>query len=167
MLMTETGEPRWLDEDEQAAWLALTSVFLTLPGALDAQLQSDSGMSFYEYMVLSMLSHAPEETLRLRDLAALTNGSLSRASQVATRLENRGWLKRWPDPADGRTTLASLSEAGRESLVKAAPGHVETVRQLVLDPLTKAQVRQLRDVSLRIRKAVEPGDRPIFGAHGS
>jgi DNA-binding MarR family transcriptional regulator len=165
--MTETGEPRWLDEDEQAAWLALTSVFLTLPAALDAQLQSDSGMSFYEYMVLSMLSHSPEKTLRLRDLAALTNGSLSRVSQVATRLENRGWLKRWPDPADGRTTLASLTTAGRKTLVKAAPGHVETVRRLVLDPLTKAQIRQLRDVNTRIRKAIEPEGRAIFGAHGS
>jgi DNA-binding MarR family transcriptional regulator len=94
-------------------------------------------MSFYEYMLLSMLSHAPGKTLRLRDLAALTNGSLSRVSQVATRLENRGWLKRGPDPTDGRTTLASLTAAGRRRLVKAAPGHVETVRRLVLDPLTK------------------------------
>jgi DNA-binding MarR family transcriptional regulator len=93
-------------------------------------------MSFYEYMLLSMLSHAPGKTLRLRDLAALTNGSLSRVSQVATRLEYRGWLKRGPDPTDGRTTLASLTAAGRRRLVKAAPGHVETVRRLVLDPLT-------------------------------
>jgi DNA-binding MarR family transcriptional regulator len=165
--MTDTTEPRWLDEDEQAAWLALASVFLTLPGELDAQLQADSGMSFFEYMALSMLSHAPDRTLRLRDLAALTNGSLSRVSQVATRLENRGWLERRPDPADGRTTLASLTAAGREALTRAAPGHVEAVRRLVLDPLTKAQVRQLREVTSRIRRAVEPGGAPVFGAHGS
>jgi DNA-binding MarR family transcriptional regulator len=165
--MADTTEPRWLDEQEQAAWLALASVFLTLPGELDAQLQADSGMSFYEYMLLSMLSHAPGKTLRLRDLAALTNGSLSRVSQVATRLENRGWLKRRPDPTDGRTTLASLTAAGRRNLVKAAPGHVETVRRLVLDPLTKPQVRQLRDINGRIRAAIEPGGGPIFGAHGN
>jgi DNA-binding MarR family transcriptional regulator len=166
-LMAEMDEPDWLDENEQAAWLALASVVLTLPNELDAQLQADSGMSFYEYMVLSMLSHAPDETLRLRHLAALTNGTLSRASQVATRLENRGWLKRWPDPTDGRTTLASLTAASRKKVVKAAPGHVETVRRLVLDPLTKTQVRQLRDINIRIRKAVEPGGATIFGAHGS
>ncbi|MFF3489681.1 MarR family winged helix-turn-helix transcriptional regulator [Streptomyces sp. NPDC002701] len=165
--MTETGDPRWLDEDEQAAWLALASVFLTLPGALDNQLQSDSKMTFYEYMVLSMLSHAPEKTLRLRDLAALTNGSLSRVSQVAARLETRGWLRRWPDPADGRTTLTTLTTAGRKKLVQAAPGHVETVRRLVLDPLTKTQVRQLENINVRIRKAIEPEGRAIFGAHGS
>lgn len=165
--MAASDEPRWLEEDEQAAWLALASVFLRLPGALDAQLQEDSGMSFYEYMVLSMLSHASAETLRLRDLAALTNGSLSRVSQVATRLEDRGWLKRRPDPTDGRTTLASLTAAGRRKLVKAAPGHVETVRRLVLDPLTKTQVRQMRDINSRIHHAVARDGRPIFGAHGS
>jgi DNA-binding MarR family transcriptional regulator len=124
-------------------------------------------MSFYEYMVLSMLSHAPGKTLRLRNLAALTSGSLSRVSQVVTRLEGRGWLNRRPDPTDGRTTLATLTPAGRKKLVKAAPGHVETVRRMVLDPLTKAQVRQMREINSRIRKAVEPGDSSIFGAHGS
>ncbi|WP_307812301.1 MarR family transcriptional regulator [Phycicoccus sp. CSK15P-2] len=160
-------EPQWLDEEEQEAWLALASVFLTLPGSLDSQLQADSNMSFYEYMVLAMLSHAPDETLRLRNLAALTNGSLSRVSQVATRLEVRGWLKRRQDPEDGRTTLATLTAAGRRKLAKAAPGHVATVRRLVLDPLTKTQVRQLRDINRRIRGAIEPGGRAIFGGHGS
>jgi DNA-binding MarR family transcriptional regulator len=165
--MAETDGPHWLNDDEQAAWLSLASVVLTVPGALDAQLQADAGMSFYEYMVLSMLSHAPNETLRVRELARLTNGSLSRVSQVASRLETRGWLRRKPDPTDGRTTLATLSAAGRRKLVKAAPGHVETVRRLVLDPLTKTQVRQMRDIHTRIRTAIEPGGPGIFGAHGS
>jgi hypothetical protein len=62
--------------------------------------------------------------------------------------------------------LASLTAAGRRKLVDAAPGHVETVRRLVLDPLTKPQVRQLRDINGRIRKAIEPGG-AIFGAHGT
>jgi DNA-binding MarR family transcriptional regulator len=165
--MAETDGPRWLNDDEQAAWLSLASVVLTVPGALDAQLQADAGMSFYEYMVLSMLSHAPNETLRMRELARLTNGSLSRVSQVASRLETRGWLRRKPDPTDGRTTLATLSAAGRRKLVKAAPSHVETVRRLILDPLTRAQVRQMRDIHTRIRVAIEPGGPGIFGAHGS
>ena len=163
--MDGTDEPRWLDDDEQAAWLALVSVISTLPGALDAQLQTDSAMSFYEYMVLSSLSYADQETLRLRDLALLTNGSLSRLSQVATRLETRGWLERRPDPSDGRTTWAVLTPAGRSKLEQAAPQHVETVRRLVLDPLTKAQVRQLRTIHARIRNAIQPVGTNIFGSH--
>jgi DNA-binding MarR family transcriptional regulator len=165
--MAKAPEPQWLDENEQAAWLALTALLLTLPSALDAQLQNDAGMSFYEYMVLSMLSHAPDETLRMRHLATLTNGSLSRVSQVASRLETRGWLKRRPDPTDGRTTLATLTASGRRKLVAAAPGHVGNVRRLVLDPLSKSQVDQLRDTCLRIRHAIEPEGAAMFGAHGT
>lgn len=165
--MAETNKPRWLDDDEQEAWLSLASVFLTLPAALDAQLQADSGMLFYEYMVLSMLSHAPGSTMRMRRLAMLTNGSLSRLSQVVARLERRGWVERRPDPTDGRATLAVLTGAGRKQLDAAAPGHVETVRRLVFDPLTKTQQRQLSEISGRIRKAIEPSGAKIFGAHGS
>lgn len=64
----------------------------TAAGALDAQLQTDAGVTFYEYLVLSGLTYAPEGTMRLSDLALITNGSQSRLSQVATKLEQRGWL---------------------------------------------------------------------------
>jgi DNA-binding MarR family transcriptional regulator len=160
------AEPPWLDDEEQAAWLALVSVFLTLPGALDAQLQADSELSFYEYMVLSSLTHAPDGTLRLRDLALLTSGSYSRLSQVVTRLERRAWLTRCPDPTDGRTTLAVLTAAGRAKVDQAAPGHVETVRRLVLDPLAKGQVRQMHEIHRRLREAIAPSGTSIFGPHG-
>lgn len=159
-------EPRWLDDGETGAWLALVSVLSTLPAALDAQLQADAELSFYEYMVLSSLTHAPDGTLRLRDLAQLTNGSLSRLSQVATRLEARGWLERRREPTDRRTTLAVLTPAGRAKVDEAAPGHVETVRRLVLDPLTKAQIRQLREIHRRIGRTLSPQDTTIFGPHG-
>jgi hypothetical protein len=86
--------PRWLTDDERDAWMPLIGVLIKLPAALDAQLQRDSGLSHFEYMVLSRLSEAPERTLRMSDLAVLANGSLSRLSHVVTRLERRGWVRR-------------------------------------------------------------------------
>jgi hypothetical protein len=56
--------------------------------------------------VLALLSEAPGRTLRMSALAALAEGSLPRLSQVVARLEQRGWIRRIPDPADGRYTLA-------------------------------------------------------------
>lgn len=90
-------------------------------------------------------------------LATHADGSLPRLSQVVARLERRGLIRRRPDPDDGRYTLAVLTEAGLDTVVAAAPGHVETVRTLVFDPLTKSRVRQLRDICLRILTAVDPG----------
>jgi DNA-binding MarR family transcriptional regulator len=69
-------------------------------------------------------------------------------------------VKRTPDPADGRYTLATLTDDGRAVLVAAAPGHVESVNRLVFDPLTAAQARQLRSIAGRILNAIEAEDGP-------
>lgn len=140
----------WLDETEMAAWLALIGVVVKLPGALDRQLQRDSGVSHFEYMVLIGLSEAPDRTLRMSALAEFTDAQLPRLSQVTGRLEGRGLLTRRPDPADGRATLATLTGPGLALVVGAAPGHAAEVRRLVLDRLTRAQLRQLRDIGRRI-----------------
>jgi DNA-binding MarR family transcriptional regulator len=151
-------EPRWLDDEERQAWLALASTLIRLPAALDAQLRRDAGISHFEYQVLALLSQAPGRTLRMSELAVQAEGSLPRLSQVAARLESHGWLERTPDPADGRYTLAVLTAQGLAKVSQAAPGHVAEVRRLVFDPLTKAQSRQLRDIGRRITRAIEPND---------
>jgi DNA-binding MarR family transcriptional regulator len=83
-------------------------------------------------------------------------GSLPRLSQVVARLEQRGWVRRTPDPADGRYTLATLTDQGQATVTQAAPGHVQEVRRLVIDPLTKTQLRQLREISRRVIRAIDP-----------
>jgi DNA-binding MarR family transcriptional regulator len=151
-------EPRWLDAEETQAWRALAVTMLRLPAALDAQLRRDAGISHFEYQVLALLSEAPGSTLRMSALAAQAGSSLPRLSQVVARLEQRGWVRRAPDPADGRYTLATLTGQGQEKVTQAAPGHVNEVRRLVFDPLTKTQARQLREIGRRIIRATDPGD---------
>jgi DNA-binding MarR family transcriptional regulator len=157
--METTVEPRWLTDEERRAWMALGSVLFRLPAALDAQLQRDAELNHFEYGVLAALSEAPERTLRMSDLAFLAEGSLPRLSQVVGRLERRGWVSRTPDPTDGRYTLAMLTDDGWEKIVRTAPGHVEAVRRLVFDALTKSQVGQLASIGQRIMRAIDPEDR--------
>ncbi|SQD93580.1 Transcriptional regulator, MarR family [Parafrankia sp. Ea1.12] len=152
----DAQQPRWLADDEMQTWLALARVLIRLPAALDDQLQRDAGISHFEYQVLVGLSGAPERTLRMSSLAVFANGSLSRLSHVVGRLEKAAWARRTPDPTDGRYTLAILTDAGWDKLVATAPGHVEAVRALVFDPLTRAQQRQLGDIGRRISRAVDP-----------
>lgn len=149
---------RWLDADEQATWLALVRMLIRLPAALDRQLRQDSDVSHFEYQVLASLSEAPERTLRMSVLAELTEGSLPRLSQVVGRMEQRGWVRRCTDATDGRYTLATLTDAGWDKVVQTAPGHVDEVRRLVFDPLTKAQQQHLRAVSGRVCAAVDTGE---------
>lgn len=149
-------QPRWLTPDERATWLALASVLEVLPGALDAQLQRDAGLTFFEYMVLAMLSEQPDRTLRLSRLAAVTNGSLSRLSHVVSRLEREGYLRRTVSARDRRAKDAVLTDAGWDKVVATAPGHVAHVRRLVIDPLSRAQRVDLRAIGERIVAAVDP-----------
>lgn len=152
-------ETEWLDEVERAAWLRLVAVVELLPSVLDAQLRADAGLTHFEYFVLAMLSEAPERTLRMSTLAQRTNATLPRLSHVARRLEERGIIERFPCPEDGRATNARLTTAGWDAVTAAAPGHVNTVRRNVLDPLTRQQLDQLRDVADALLARLDPDGR--------
>ncbi|WP_306213643.1 MarR family winged helix-turn-helix transcriptional regulator [Actinoplanes sp. RD1] len=148
--------PRWLTTAELSAWLPVGGLLLRLPAALDAQMQRDSGLSHFEYLVLANLSEAPGRTRRMSALAALANGSLSRLSHVVKRLEGKGWVERRACPDDGRYTNAVLTDAGWEKVLDSAPGHVEAVRRLVLDALSPDELAQLGDMARRILARVDP-----------
>jgi DNA-binding MarR family transcriptional regulator len=145
-----TDEPRWLSQDEQQAWRPLVSLLFKLPAAIDAQLQRDSGLTHFEYMVLVSLSEAPERTLRMSDLAAVSSGSLSRLSHVVSRMERRGWVRRESCPGDGRFINAVLTDEGFAKLEAAAPGHVDTVRKLLIEALDPAELGALGQASQHI-----------------
>lgn len=151
------GAPRWLDEREREAWLETAVLITRLPAALDAQLQRDSQISFFEYQVLSMLSMAPDRTRRMSDLAALTSSSLSRLSHVVSRLEGRGLVARARCEGEaGRATNAALTEAGMAKVVEAAPGHVSQVRDLLIDRLSPDQLVALAGIGSVVRRRMDP-----------
>lgn len=144
----------WLDDDQQALWQDLLTVIIALPAALDRQLQRDAGISNFEYGVLARLSMADEVTMRLSDLARDCDSTLPRLSKLMDRFEARDWVVRRPDPANGRYTLATLTDAGRQKLVESAPEHVAQVKRLVFDPLSAAQRRQLGAAVSRVAATV-------------
>jgi DNA-binding MarR family transcriptional regulator len=154
-----SAEPtRWLSPGELESWLPVGGLLLRLPAALDAQMQRDSGLSHFEYLVLANLSEAPRRTRRMSELAALANGSLSRLSHVVKRLEGRGWVERTTCPQDGRYTNAVLTEAGWEKVRQSAPGHVAAVRALVLDALSADDLARLGDMARRIMSRITACD---------
>ena len=155
-------ETEWLTPDERAAWLRLIAVVELLPGVLDAQLRADSRLTHFEYFVLAMLSESPERTLRMTTLAQHTQATLPRLSHVVRRLEERDLVERLPCPTDGRATNARLTAAGWDAVVEAAPGHVETVRRTVIDPLTPEQLEQLRRIGDAVLTRLDPDRRLTF-----
>ena len=146
---------RWLDDEQQNSWRAFAKAMVKLRWALECQLQHDAGLSFIEYHALARLSENPGNTMRMSELAEVTDASLSRLSHLIKRLELRNLVRREPDPNDGRYTNAILTRAGLRLLTASAPAHVAKVRDLVIDALTLAELRQLRTASERILERIE------------
>jgi DNA-binding MarR family transcriptional regulator len=149
---------RWLDDEQQVAWRALANMMTKLRWALDCQLERDAGLSFIEYHALARLSEEPAHTLRMSQLAALTNASLSRLSHLVKRLEAWGFVRREADATDGRFTNAVLTQAGYAKLVASAPAHVAAVRALVMDEFDAREVALLRSLSERVTARIEASD---------
>ncbi|GAA0702323.1 MarR family transcriptional regulator [Streptomyces malaysiensis subsp. malaysiensis] len=148
-------EPRWLDSDQRAAWRGFMKLLQRLPTALESQLQQDSKLSFIEYHVLAHLSDQPGRRMRMSELAVLANTELSRLSHMVGRLEKRGFVRREPDPHNGRYTQAILTEAGYTYLAGAAPGHVARVRDVFIDVLTPDELRTLHRISDKVLARIE------------
>jgi len=153
---TGPDDVQWLSPDERAAWLAVAAVMIKLPAALDNQLQADEGLSFFEYMVMAMLSEQEDRRLQMSELAAAASASLSRLSHAVKRLEGQGYLRRERLPGAGRRTCAELTDTGYAKVVQAAPGHVRRVRELLIDAVAPEQLSVLRAVGEIVVERADP-----------
>ena len=154
-IVVDVAEPRWLTDDEIESWKPLAGLVLLLPGYLDEAVQAH-GFTFFEYAVLVVLSDAPDRTMPMSEVAHLANGSLSRTSHGARRLEQRGLLRRHRCPDDGRVTLVTLTDEGHRQLAEAAPAHVESVRQAIFDVLTPEQAAEFGRLTTIVLSHLEP-----------
>jgi DNA-binding MarR family transcriptional regulator len=143
----QSREPRWLDEDEAAAWRGYMRLRTLLHARIVRDLARESGLSGPDYDVLSNLSDAPERRARLGDLAARMAWSRSRLSHHISRMAQRGLVTRQECPSDGRGAFVALTDAGFSALEAAAPGHVASVRRHFIDRLSSQQLDALTEIT--------------------
>ncbi|MER6913238.1 MarR family transcriptional regulator [Streptomyces sp. NPDC000594] len=150
--------PRWLSDEEQGVWRAYLHATTLFDDHLDRQLQRDAGMPHIYYGLLVQLSQAPHHRRRMTELAIDAKITRSRLSHAIARLEKKGWVRREECPTDKRGQNAVLTDAGYAVLRRAAPGHVEAVRQAMFDRLTPDQVRQLGEIMRIMAEGLQPQD---------
>jgi DNA-binding MarR family transcriptional regulator len=150
---------RWLTEEEQRAWRGLLRMTSQLNARMNRQLQDEYGISLADYEVLVALSEAPEGRLRVFEVADALAWEQSRVSHQLARMQRRGLITREGCATDARGAFAVLTTVGRTAIERAAPAHVEQVRQLVFDELSHEQVSALTEVTTRVldRLAATPG----------
>ncbi|WP_410596962.1 MarR family winged helix-turn-helix transcriptional regulator [Amycolatopsis sp. lyj-23] len=139
------GRPRWLNAEEKRAWNAFLGTYELLNRRLDQQLKQDSGISHLQYVILARLSGAPDRELRMTELACAVANSKSGLTYQIGQLERAGLVRRRACESDPRAVYAVLTDEGTALLEQAAPGHVELVRELLIDVLTPDQLHALAD----------------------
>jgi DNA-binding MarR family transcriptional regulator len=152
-----TTEPvtdvRWLTPEEQSVWRAFLDVSRLMTEQMNRQLSDDSKMSLPEYEILVALSEAPDRRLRMSELADRVLSSRSRITHTVGRMEERGHVHREACADDGRGVLCVLTDTGFAVLDAAAPGHVESVRRAMFDPLSEAEVEAFGVALRKVREA--------------
>ena len=141
---------RWLTEEEQRAWRGLLRMTSQLNARMNRQLQDEYGISLADYEVLVALSEAPEGRLRVFEVADALAWEQSRVSHQLARMQRRGLITREGCATDARGAFAVLTTAGRAAIERAAPAHVDTVRQLVFDGLGPDHLNALIEVTTRV-----------------
>ena len=130
------------------AWEALLSAHAALMKQFAAE-DIWADVSMREYDVLYTLSKY-REPLRLCDLNRHVLLSQPALSRLVDRLVDRGFVERRPDPADGRSVLLSLTEAGRAAQRQVGRQHARDVARAMTAGLDTAELRQLETICLKL-----------------
>ena len=129
------AKTKWLTEDEQLLWRSFLRTSAKLLNRLDQELVEASGLELTDYGILVQLSEAPEDGVRMSDLAEFSLVSRPRLTVRVQRLEEQGLVERHKCPTDARSIMVTLTPAGRQRLQEAAPVHVAGVRKYFVDPI--------------------------------
>jgi DNA-binding MarR family transcriptional regulator len=125
------------------AWRGLLVAHSRLVPAVEADLRAAGQVPLSWYDVLLELNAAPDRRLRMSELGQRTVLSRTRVSRVVDELAAAGLAERQPDQADGRSSFAALTPAGREALRRAWPVYRQAIHRQLTARLTPQQCRDL------------------------
>jgi DNA-binding MarR family transcriptional regulator len=132
-----------LTPDEETLLRELGRVMIVLPRAIDADMMREQRLPLSEYTTLMHLSEAPHRLMRMSELAAVGNVSLSGMTRIVTRLEKQGLIERVRCDEDARGWNAVLTDAGLARLEQAWPAHLASARRHVFDHVEGTDLTQL------------------------
>jgi DNA-binding MarR family transcriptional regulator len=154
------SEPRWLNETQMRAWTGFLETSGLIQRHVERQLRDDAGLTMIQYEILHWANECAPQRRCITELADLMITSRSGLSYQVAQLEKAGLLRRETDTNDERRAMVVITEDGQRLLEKTAPGHVEAVRDGLIDLLTDEQIAQLADIMDGVRTRLRPRVRP-------
>jgi DNA-binding MarR family transcriptional regulator len=139
--------------------MAVTSVMRAqqiLLGRLNEALEP-FGLTFARYEALMLLEFTRAGSLPLGKMGARLQVHPASVTNLVDGLERAGYVQRTPHPSDGRTTLATITPAGRE-VARDATAALHEIR-FGTEPLDDESLRTMTEILREARAGA--GD---FGA---
>lgn len=149
------GDDFALDDDRLTLMGLLVESYAGLGARVEPQI-AEHGLVSARFEVLMRLARTPGHTLRMSDLAAQTNFSLSGLTRAVDRLVDQGLVVRRSCPTDRRGSFAELTEAGRLKVAEVLPAHLELIDEWLTAPFDEAELAQLTQLLRKLRDHVHP-----------
>jgi len=147
---TGPADAEVLGPQELGAYFVLMEAVSLLQHQVEQQLRAEGDISYVQFQLLARLASA-NGPLTMTELADGVVYSRSGLTYQAGLLEKAGLISRGPSPDDDRSTLVTITSAGRDLFGRLLPGHVQVCRRLLFDPLTGDDVGYLGDIMTRVR----------------
>jgi len=147
------ASPKWLTPAEMKAWRGFISSSTDLVRAIEKDLEP-FGLDGGDYQLLAMLSDATGHRMKMCDLASVLRLSRSGLTRRMEGVVKAKYVARVRDETDGRAAFAQLTTKGFDLLKRAAPEHLKSVRRLMIDQLTEAEVKAIGSAFAKIGKTL-------------
>jgi DNA-binding MarR family transcriptional regulator len=152
-----TSDVKQLSPLEFAAWGGLLRTHAQLVHELDHELEAAHGLPLTQYEVLLHLERAPNQRLRMTELARSVLLSQSGVTRLVDRLEALGLVVRTPCAEDRRVLWAQMTDEGLRRLGEARPTHLAGVRARFLDRFDEDELGRLADAWERVLSDSDAG----------
>lgn len=140
---------------EFGVYFALLEASALVQHGVEHQLRAEGDLSFTQFQILAILGEDPCAPCTMTDLADRLVHSRSGLTYQVGRLEQAGLVERAPSVDDERSVHAALTPRGSALLARVLPGHVDVVRDILVDALADDErdelARLLRLVGRRMR----------------
>jgi DNA-binding MarR family transcriptional regulator len=134
------SQPKWLTPTEMLAWRGFITTSTDLVNLIAKDL-APYGLDGGDYQLLAMLSEAPDQKLKMCDLAERLRLSRSGLTRRIDGVLKAKYVSQVRDNQDGRVVFAHLTKKGFDLIKKVAPHHLESVRSRMIDLLSPAEIR--------------------------
>ena len=149
--------PNWLNSAEMKAWRGFVNTSSDLLNLIARDLEP-FGIDGGDYQLLAMLSEAPDQKLKMCELAERLRLSRSGLTRRIDGVLKAKYVAQVRDNKDGRVVFAHLTKKGFDFIKKVAPHHLESVRHRMIDLLSVAELKAFGSGFEKISKNVKQSE---------